>query len=118
MTYAEQSDLDFMSIQNRDGYFIKASLETVSEAAAGAAKDMPKDYRVSITNAPGKNSWPISTFTWLLVFEKNNEGKGNILRDFLKWAINDGQKFAGELGYAPLPTTVRAMIEKTIQRIN
>ena len=78
---------------------------------------MPKDYRVSITNAPGAESYPISTFTWLLVYENNVGKTGPVLKDFLGWMLNEGQKIAPTLGYAPLPDNVKSMVEKTIATI-
>ncbi len=96
---------------------MKADIDSVSAAAAGASANMPKDYRVSIVNAPGKGVYPISSFTWLLVYENNPGNKGKILNDFLVWAMNEGQKIAPQLGYAPLPANVRDMILGTIKSI-
>ena len=78
---------------------------------------MPKDYRVSITNAPGETAYPISTFTWLLVYQNNSGQTGAVLRDFLNWMLEDGQKLAPELGYATLPEKVKAMVKVTISSI-
>ena len=117
LIYAIQNKMGFGSVQNQAGAFVKADLASVSAAAAGAAKNMPKDYRVSITNAPGEKAYPISTFTWLLIHEKNPDNKGQVLKAFIGWMLQDGQKMAPDLAYAPLPENVRTMIQKTIQGI-
>ena len=114
LTYATQNGLSFAAVQNKAGNYVKADVESVS-AAAGV--DMPKDFRVSITNASGENAYPISTFTWILVYESNGGGKGKILRDVLKWALTDGQPMARELGYSPLPDGVRAKVLKAVEKI-
>ena len=89
------------------GEFVKASVDSVTAAAAAAAKSMPADFRVSITNAPGDGVYPISSFTWLLLYENpKDKAQAKIMVDFMKWALTDGQKFAAELGYAPLPENV------------
>jgi phosphate transport system substrate-binding protein len=86
--------------------------------AAEYAQDMPEDFRVSITDAPGKLAYPISSFTWLLVPEKiNDKNKLTALRDFLKWALTDGQKLTNELMYAPLPLAVVAREEKILSAL-
>jgi phosphate transport system substrate-binding protein len=110
LIYAIQNKIPHGSVQNAAGEFVRASTETVSNAAASAAKSMPKDFRVSITNAPGKDVYPISSFTWLLVQDSpRDRTKGKMLGDFIKWALTDGQKYAPELGYAPLPAEVVAL---------
>jgi phosphate transport system substrate-binding protein len=97
---------------------VKADFDSVSEAAAGAAKNMPEDFRVSITNAPGKKTYPISTFTWLLIPNKfDNAAKKTVIQQFLKWMLTDGQKFAAGLDYASLPKPVIAKEEKQIALI-
>ncbi len=115
LIYAKQNDISFASVQNKAGKFVKASIDGVSAAAAGTK--MPKDYRVSITDADGEAAYPISTFTWLLIYEKNTGDKGSVLKDFLKWMLKDGQGMASALGYAPLPASVNAMVAKTIEVI-
>jgi phosphate transport system substrate-binding protein len=117
LIYAKQNNIDYASVKNKAGAFIKADTTSVSAAAAGAAANMPKDYRVSITNASGEKSYPISTFTWLLVYEKNPGQTGQILKDFLTWMLADGQSFAENLGYASLPDQVKSMLKTTIQSI-
>jgi phosphate transport system substrate-binding protein len=105
LIYALQTDIAFGAIQNAAGEFVKASPDSVTKAAAGAT--IPDDFRVSITNAPGSGAYPVSSFTWLLVYEKpTDRAKAKAMVDFVRWAITDGQKFATELGYAPLPPNV------------
>jgi phosphate transport system substrate-binding protein len=107
LIYALQNKIPFGSVRNSDGEFVGASVEAVTAAAASAASKMPADFRVSITNAPGKGVYPISSFTWLLYYQNpKDKQRGRIMVDFLKWALTDGQRFAGELGYAPLPEAV------------
>jgi phosphate transport system substrate-binding protein len=107
LIYALQSKTSYGSVQNMAGEFVKASVDSVTAAAAAAATAMPADFRVSITNAPGKGVYPISSFTWLLLYENpKDKNQSKIMVDFMKWALTDGQKFATELGYAPLPAEV------------
>lgn len=113
--YAKQNNLTFASVKNQAGKFIAAEIDSISAAAAGAP--MPKDFRVSITNAPGENSYPIATFTWLLVYENNGGSTGKVLKEFLNWMLEDGQKSAPTLGYAPLPETVKSMVKSAISSI-
>ncbi len=94
LVYAKQNKIDYGSVQNFDGEFVSATLDSVTAAAAAAAKAMPKDFRVSITNAPGKGAYPISSFTWLLYYEKpSDKKKAKIMVDFMKWALTEGQKY-------------------------
>jgi phosphate transport system substrate-binding protein len=89
------------------GEFVDASIASVTAAAAEAAAKMPADFRVSITNAPGKGVYPISSFTWILLYENpKDKAQSKVMVEFMKWALTDGQKFAGDLGYAPLPAEV------------
>lgn len=117
LIYAKQNDIDYGAVRNRAGRFVKATTAGVSAAAAGAAATMPKDYRVSIVNAPGAESYPISSFTWLLVYKNNPGDTGKILKGFLRWMVNQGQQHADDLGYAPLPGEVKTMVAKTIETI-
>jgi len=118
LIYAAQNKIDYGLVQNSAGKFVKASLESVTHAAAGAAKAMPADFRVSITNAPGEQTYPIASFTWLLIPEKiSDPKKGKAITGFLRWMLKDGQKFAPALLYAPLPKEVVAMEEKAIGQI-
>jgi len=107
LIYALQNRISYGSVQNLAGEFIRASEESVTAAAGAAAGKMPPDFRVSITNAEGKGVYPISSFTWLLLFENpKDKAQAKIMLDFVKWALTDGQQFAGQLGYAPLPADV------------
>jgi phosphate transport system substrate-binding protein len=107
LIYAIQNKISYGSVQNADGEFVRATVESVTAAAGAAVKNMPKDFRVSITNAPGKGVYPISSFTWLLLYENpKDKAQSKAMVDFVKWALTDGQKFAPVLGYAPLPAEV------------
>ena len=107
LIYALQNKISYGTVQNMAGEFVKASVQSVTAAAAAAAAKMPADFRVSITNAPGKGVYPISSFTWLLLYENpKDKAQAKMMVDFMKWALTDGQKFAAELGYAPLPEAV------------
>jgi phosphate transport system substrate-binding protein len=107
LIYAIQNKISYGTVQNAEGEFVRASLESVTAAAGAAAKNMPKDFRVSITNAAGKGVYPISSFTWMLLYENpKDKAQSKAMVEFMKWALTDGQKFAGELGYAPLPQEV------------
>jgi phosphate transport system substrate-binding protein len=118
LIYAESNKIPYGNVKNAAGAFVKASLTSVSSAAAGAAKDMPDDFRVSITNAPGKTSYPISTFTWLLIPEKiPDAAKRDALKGFVRWALADGQGYAESLLYAKLPKEVVAKELKAIDKI-
>jgi phosphate transport system substrate-binding protein len=106
LIYAVQNNISYGTVKNAAGNFVKASLESVTAAAASAPK-MPADFRVSITNAPGKDAYPISSFTWLLIPEQSKDpARGKILADFLNWMLTDGQKMTAALSYAPLPENV------------
>jgi len=118
LIYAIQNNTPFGDVRNSSGEFVTASLAGVSAAAAGAAKNMPDDFRVSITNAPGKAAYPISTFTWLLVPEKiSDAAKRDAIKGFLKWMMSDGQNYAEGLAYAKLPSPVVAKETKAIAKI-
>jgi len=118
MIYALQNKISYGAVENAAGNFVKASPETVTAAAAGAAEAMPEDFRVSITNAEGENAYPIASFTWLLLDEKpQDKEKAKIMVDFMKWALTDGQNFASGLGYAPLPENVVALEMKALDKI-
>jgi phosphate transport system substrate-binding protein len=115
LIYAAQNKMAYGAIRNSAGTFVRADFDSVSEAAAGAAKNMPDDFRVSITNAPGKKAYPVSSFTWLLIPNKfDNATKKNAIQSFLKWMLAEGQKFAAGLDYASLPQPVVAKEEKQI----
>jgi phosphate transport system substrate-binding protein len=116
LIYAAQNKVPYGSVKNSSGTFVNADLASVTEAAAGAVKTMPEDFRVSITNSPGKNAYPISSFTWLLIPEKfKDTAKRDAMKKFLSWAITDGQSFAESLSYAKLPKEV---VDKELKAIN
>jgi phosphate transport system substrate-binding protein len=118
LIYALQNNIAFGAVENRAGNFVKASIETVTAAAEGAAADMPADFRVSITNAPGENAYPIASFTWILLYENpDDKAQARVMTEFMKWALTDGQAHARELGYAPLPPNVVDMELKALDRI-
>jgi phosphate transport system substrate-binding protein len=118
LIYAIQNKIDFGSVQNMAGEFVRSSLESVTAAAAAAANAMPKDFRVSITNAPGKGVYPVSSFTWLLLYENpKDKTRGRTMVDFMKWALGDGQKYCAELGYAPIPASVIALELEALKKI-
>ena len=117
LIYAVQNNIPFGKVQNAAGKFLKADLAGVT-AAAASVKDMPSDFRVSITNAPGAAAYPISSFTWLLVPEKiSDPAKRDAIKGFLKWMMTDGQKYTESLSYAPLPKAVVAKEMKAIALI-
>lgn len=116
LIYALQNNLKYGNIKNQEGQFIAPSLETLTKAAEQSVTEIPDDLRQSITNAKGKESYPISSYTYLLIYEKQKDaGKGKTLKEFLVWAMNDGEKFAKDLGYAPLPPSV---IAKSLEKVN
>ena len=118
LIYAIQNHMPYGRVRNSSGNFVKADLTGVTAAAAGASKEIPDDFRVSITNAPGKAAYPISSFTWLLIPGKIDDArKRQTITDFLHWMITDGQKFCEPLAYAPLPKAVVAKETKAISRI-
>src|SRR5262249_14435336 len=105
-------------VKNAAGAFVKPDLASVTAAAAGAAKDMPPDFRVSITNAPGKDAYPISSFTWLLIPNKiPDAAKKKAITDFLNWMLTDGQNMVEALAYSKLPAPVVVMVKKQITKI-
>ena len=118
LIYAAENKITFGSVKNAAGNFVKASLDGVTEAAASSPK-MPADFRVSITNAPGKTAYPISSFTWLLIpAQAKDPKKGKIITDFLDWMVSDGQKMTGQLSYAPLPPNVVEKVKAAIKQIH
>jgi phosphate transport system substrate-binding protein len=119
LIYAVQTKLAYGSVQNAAGKFIKADLKSVTAAAAGAAEDIPDDFRVSITNAPGDDAFPIASFTWLLVPDQIKEqAKHKAIVDFLHWMLADGQKMAEALEYAPLPKEVVEKEKKAVEKVH
>jgi len=118
LIYAVNNHLAYGRVRNSSGAFVKADLASVTAAAAGAAANMPDDFRVSITNAPGKTAYPIASFTWLLVPTKiQDAAKRTSLVEFLKWMLGPGQKMTEALSYAPLPKSVVSKELKAISQV-
>jgi phosphate transport system substrate-binding protein len=118
LIYALQTKISYGAVQNMAGDFVKASVQSVTAAAAEAAAKMPADFRVSITNAPGKGAYPIASFTWLLLYENpKDKVQAKAMIDFVKWALSDGQKYCADLGYAPLPDAVIKLEQAALGRI-
>lgn len=118
LIFALQNKMPYGLVKNEAGSFVKAGLEGVSAAAAGAARNMPADFRVSITNAPGKDAYPISSFTWMLIPSHiPDANKAKAIKTFLQWMMTDGQKMTEALAYAPLPKEVVAKETKQIAQI-
>lgn len=115
LIYAVQNKIPYGSVKNKAGNFVKASLESTTAAAASAK--MPADFRVSIVNAPGKDAYPISSFTWLLIpVQQRDANKGRIIKEFLSWMLDRGQQMTSQLTYAPLPKSVADQVRNTIQQ--
>jgi phosphate transport system substrate-binding protein len=119
LAYAEQNKLQYASMRNKAGKFIAPTVEATTAAAAGSASALQKDVRASIINAAGEASYPIASFTYLLVYEDTgNAEKAEALKAFLDWAVTDGQKMAKDLAYAPLPDAVVKIDEEKIAKIH
>jgi len=117
LIYAVQNKITYGTVKNAAGEFVKADLNSVT-AAAASVKNMPADFRVSITNAPGKDAYPISSFTWLLIpAQSKDAAKGKIIADFLNWMVDDGQKMTADLTYAPLPESVATKVKAEIKQV-
>lgn len=118
LAYAVQNKLAYASLKNKAGKYVKPSFDAVSAAAAGFMKDMPADLRVSIVNADGKESYPIAGMTWLLVYQNmKDKRKARALKDFILWALDEGESYAKDLHYAPLPKEVISMCKKQVAKI-
>ncbi|HEY6065187.1 MAG TPA: phosphate ABC transporter substrate-binding protein PstS [Thermoanaerobaculia bacterium] len=118
LIYAIQNKIPFGTVQNMAGEFVRASLESVTKAAAATKGKMPPDFRVSITNAPGAGVYPVSSFTWLLFYENPKDKRAaRVMTDFMRWALHDGQKYCADLGYAPLPDEVVTMEMEALKKI-
>jgi len=116
LIYATQNKIEYGRLQNKAGKYVNCT--TASVAAAAASAKMPFDFRVSITNPPGEDAYPASTFTWLLVYKSPaNAAKGKALLDFMSWMLEDGQKYCEDLGYVPLPANVVDMEKKALSKI-
>jgi phosphate transport system substrate-binding protein len=120
LAYAKQNSLPFADLRNANGEFVTPTIESVTTAAAAAAAKLPDntDYRISIVNASGKGAYPISSFTFLLVYQTQPDAaKGKKLVDFLRWYLHNGEKSAASLDYAPLPASMVAQLEKRLGTI-
>jgi phosphate transport system substrate-binding protein len=118
LIFALQNKMTYGSVQNMNGEFIAGSVDAVTAAAAAAAGKMPADFRVSITNAPGKGVYPISSFTWILLYESpKDKVMAKTFVDFMNWALVDGQKYCRDLGYAPLPAQVVTLEKEALKKI-
>jgi phosphate transport system substrate-binding protein len=118
LVYATSNNIQFGTVKNAAGKFVKASPDGATAAAASSAKTIPADYRVSITNAAGAESYPISSFTWLLIpVHFTDAAKGAAVKDFLTWMLDKGESEASSMGYAPLPKQVQEMERKTIMKV-
>ncbi|GAB7027822.1 phosphate ABC transporter substrate-binding protein PstS [Geotalea toluenoxydans] len=118
LAYAVENKLPYASLKNKSGVFVEPTIKSTSAAAAGAAKSMPADFRISLVNQPSKDSYPIVGFTWLLVYQdQKDKAKGKKLVEFLNWELKHGQKMAEKILYAPLPANVAKMVEKTVKTI-
>ncbi|HEU4890243.1 MAG TPA: phosphate ABC transporter substrate-binding protein PstS [Vicinamibacterales bacterium] len=118
LVYALQNKITVGAVQNSAGTFVVPSVASVTAAAAGAAANMPPDFRVSITNAPGADAYPIASFTWMLLYEDpQDKAQAAMMKEFLRWALSDGQKMAPELGYASLPPQVVEMEMKALEQL-
>jgi phosphate transport system substrate-binding protein len=118
MTYAETNHLPVTKLQNKSGEFVLPSTKSVTLAAKSAQKNIPADFRVSITDAPGKGVYPISSFTYLLFYRKMEAKKGQTLIKFMEWALGAGQKMAEPLSYAPLPSDLVVKVKKALTQID
>jgi phosphate transport system substrate-binding protein len=121
LAYAKQNNLPIAAIRNKSGQFVAASVDAVTAAAAGVAKALPAntDYRLSIVDAPGAAAYPISSFTWILVYQKQTDAvKGKKLVDFLNWALTEGEKSAPTLDYAPLPAEMATAVKARVANID
>jgi len=116
LAYAKQNDLTYASMKNQSGSYIEPTLDSTSKAADGVK--IPDDFRVSVVNSPNPEAYPIASFTWLLIYKQMDDHvKGAAIVNFIKWAVTDGQKFAQDLDYAPLPVNVVQMIQKKLDQV-
>jgi phosphate transport system substrate-binding protein len=119
LAYAKQNALPYANVRNAAGRFVTPSIASVTAAAASMKLPKNTDYRVSIANAPGKDSYPISSMTWLLIYQNQTDKvKGTKLVDFLRWAYKNGEKSAASLDYAPLPSAMVAQLQNRLKTIN
>jgi phosphate transport system substrate-binding protein len=118
LIYAIQNNIPYGAIKNAAGEWVKGTLDGATQAAA-TVKTMPADFRVSITNAPGKDAYPISSFTWLLIpIQAKSPDKGKIIVDFLNWMLDNGEQMTQALDYAPLPDNVATKVREAIKQVH
>jgi phosphate transport system substrate-binding protein len=117
LTFALNNKLQFGTVRNKEGEFVQASLESVTRAAEGALKDIPADLRYSLTNAPGKEAYPICGTTWAVLYEKQPANKAKALTDFLRWATHEGQEYTKDLQYARLPESLVKRVDEKLGQI-
>ena len=118
LAYAEKNHLNYAALKNKAGKYVLPSLEGTTAAIAGKASNMPSDFRVSIVNSDGDDAYPISGFTWILIYQKQgNAFRGQKVVEFLKWAVHDGQKYTKDLLYASLPDAVVAKIDERLKEV-
>ena len=117
LIYALQNNMKYGSVKNKEGAFINASLETVTAAASNSLSNIPDDLRYSITDAPGKESYPISGTVWAVIYEKQPAGKGKAVVDFLRWVTHEGQRYAEALHYSKLPEGLVRRLEKKLDEV-
>jgi phosphate transport system substrate-binding protein len=112
-----EGNIQYGSVQNKDGEFIRANLASVTHAAAGAAGDVPADLRYSLTNAPGKEAYPICGTTWAVLYVQQPPDKAKALVDFLHWATHEGQQYTEKLQYAQLPQQLVSRIDQKLEQL-
>ncbi len=120
LAYAKQNRLAYAAVQNAAGQFVMPTIESITAAAAGIMTNLPEntDYRLSIVNAPGANAYPISSFTWILIYQNQPDAdKGKKLLDFLRWALTEGEASAAALDYAPLPAEMATRLQRRLQSV-
>ena len=116
LAYAKENNLPYAFLKNQSGAYIEPTLASTSKAADGAV--IPSDFRASVVNSPNPEAYPIASFTWLLIYKQmDDHTKGAAIVNFIKWAITDGQKYAEDLDYAPLPPNVVEMIQKKLDQV-
>ena len=116
LAYAKQNGLSYAFIKNKSGSYIEPTLASTSKAADGV--NIPDDFRVSLVNSPNPEAYPIASFTWLLIYKQmGDHTKGEAIVNFIKWAVTEGQKYAEELDYAPLPPNVVELIQKKLEQV-
>jgi len=120
LAYASQNKLPAALIRNSSGNFVAPTIESTTAAAAGVADTLSanSDYRISIVDAPGKDAYPISSFTWILIYQQQRDAtKGRALVEFLRWAVTEGQQYGPPLHYAPLPAPLVASVQKRLDTV-